>query len=91
MGISKLSLRTWSAGLALLTTITLATGCGDMLHNLQPHRLQRLNRTTDGMSSDAYNWSVPDPIPASELEQPGSTEAADQTPDDPGTPAADSH
>ncbi|MGE3316172.1 MAG: hypothetical protein AB7O26_13735 [Planctomycetaceae bacterium] len=33
-------------------------------HNLQPHRLQRLNQGP-GMSSDAY-FSVTDPIPESE-------------------------
>ena len=38
-----------------------ALGCGDILHNLQRHRLNRLNRVPDSMPSDAYNFSIPDP------------------------------
>jgi len=36
----------------------------EIMHNLQPHRLQRLNRGP-GMSSDAY-FSVTDPIPGAD-------------------------
>lgn len=55
---------------------------GNIWHNLQPHRLQRLNQGT-GMSSDAY-FSVSDPIPGLEqgnepatAVQPASLERAD--------------
>ncbi|MGH7129103.1 MAG: hypothetical protein ACREJB_17785 [Planctomycetaceae bacterium] len=53
------ALRRLMIGLALALTAG-ATGC-ELLHDLQLHRLHRLNRGP-GMSSDAY-LSVPDPLP----------------------------
>jgi len=48
--------------LALLTTV-LATSSGcSFLHEFKPHRLWRLNRSSNSMQSDAY-FSVSDPIP----------------------------
>ena len=42
-----------------------SVGCELWPHDLQPHRLWRLNRQT-AMSSDAY-FSVGDPLPNSEI------------------------
>ena len=53
-----LRMRLLSAGLLGLT-LSAMTGCG-LLHDLQPHRLQRLNRV-EPMGSDAYQFSIPDP------------------------------
>lgn len=36
---------------------------GEIAHNLKPHRMWRLNRTSADMSRKAY-FSVPDPLPA---------------------------
>ena len=55
-----LRMRLLSAGLMGLT-LSAMTGCG-LLHDLQPHRLQRLNRV-EPMGSDAYQFSIPDPKP----------------------------
>lgn len=49
-------LRCMTIGLCLL--LVGAAGC-DSFHNLQPHRLHRLNRGSGGMSSKAY-YSVED-------------------------------
>lgn len=38
---------------------------GEIAHNLKPHRMWRLNRTSAAMSREAY-FSVPDPLPAEE-------------------------
>lgn len=81
MGKSDNSGRARGVGLGLLLAAGLATGCENMMHNLQPHRLQRLNRTSDGMSSDAYNWSVPDPIPAIDAKKLGNTKTIDKPAD----------
>jgi hypothetical protein len=45
------------AATVLFVCVTLC-GC---FHELQPHRLQRLNRGPD-LTSGGYNFSVPDPI-----------------------------
>lgn len=51
-------------GVGLLAAVCVpATGC-NMLYELQPHRLQRLNRAPPE-HKDPYNWSIPDPpLPA---------------------------
>lgn len=54
-------------GLSLVAT----PGCG-LLHDLQPHRLQRLNRT-EPMGAADYQFSIPDP-PRGELEATRSAE-----------------
>ena len=53
-----ISVRPASFGIALLLMSSL--GC-NMMHNLQPHRLQRLNRGVEGMPTSAY-FSVNDPL-----------------------------
>ena len=58
-----LRVRLLYAGLLSLF-LAAAPGCG-MLHDLQPHRLQRLNRT-EPMGNDAYQFSIPDPHPESD-------------------------
>lgn len=42
-----------------------APGCG-LLHDLQPHRLQRLNRV-EPMGATDYQFSIPDP-PGGEID-----------------------
>lgn len=43
--------------------VWIATGCS-FFHDLQPHRLHRLNRVPDMMSGSGYNFSIPpEPIP----------------------------
>lgn len=55
-------LRTLLAAVVLTGTMLLP-GC-DMMHNLKPHRLHRLNRGLElGGGADAYNWSVSDDVP----------------------------
>lgn len=52
-----------TAALFVAVLATTSTGCTmfeTIMHELQPHRLQRLN-SGPGMSSDAY-YSVPDPL-----------------------------
>ncbi len=36
-------------------------GCTDLWHNMQPHRMHRLNRVPDAMNANAYSFSIPDP------------------------------
>ena len=50
--------------LFLTAMVCSLTGC-DFLHNLQPHRLHRLNRgpASSSGSLDISAFSVPDPIP----------------------------
>lgn len=59
------------------------SGCSGLMHELQPHRLSRLNRGP-GMSTDAYNFSVADPVPggatvkpATEMPGPATAEGFD--------------
>ncbi len=60
--------RIWMCLFAGIVSLS-ALGCGDVLHNLQRHRLDRLNRVPDYMPSDAYNFSIPDPpLPAEKTE-----------------------
>lgn len=68
------------AALALLCAAFAVTGCtaamkdyspSNIWHNMQPHRLQRLNQGA-GMSTDAY-FSVSDPIPELESNADKST------------------
>ena len=59
-----LVLRRLAAGGALVVLLFGVAGCQmfeNFFYELQPHRLQRLNRGP-GMSSDVY-YSVADPIP----------------------------
>lgn len=60
--------------------IASGTGCGEIMHNLQMHRLHRLNRVPDMMQRDGYNFSIPaDPLPEFEASDPAqqrSTEKA---------------
>ena len=51
-------LRYFSCGIGVLLMSTI--GC-DTFHNLQTHRLQRLNRGVDGMPTSAY-FSVSDTL-----------------------------
>ena len=57
-----LRVRLLHAGL-LAVLLGVISGC-EVLHNLQPHRLQRLNRT-EPMGNDAYQFSIADPQPES--------------------------
>jgi len=73
----KETCRLLAVGTATMTMLC-TTGCGELLHNLQPHRLQHLNRG-DALGGENYNFSVSDPIPevvprAVQAEQTGATE-----------------
>jgi hypothetical protein len=48
--------------LFLTAMVCSLTGC-DFLHNLQPHRLHRLNRGPASSSGSNPYFSVPDPLP----------------------------
>ena len=52
--------------------LTVPTGCAEVLHELQPHRLWRLNRGENHWENDAMHFSVADPLPggASSTEYP---------------------
>ena len=45
----------------LAGVVAAGTGCGELFHNLQMHRLHRLNRVPDMMGGNGYNFSIPDP------------------------------
>lgn len=47
--------------LCLVTVVGLLSGCGRLLHNLQPHRLQRLNRHPP--IGEGAMYSVSDDVP----------------------------
>lgn len=51
----------WISAWLLPGCLIVGSGCAEMWHNLKPHRLSRLNRGP-GMSTDAYNFSVTDPV-----------------------------
>lgn len=53
-----MSFHQWPVALALATVCSLC-GCGDALHNLQPHRLHRLNRGPD-LERSTSNFHVPE-------------------------------
>jgi len=55
------------AALLLLTT---CTGCPAIMHELQPHRLWRLNYTDTPGRSDGAFLSVADPLEATDALQP---------------------
>ncbi len=54
-----------------------ALGC-DTFHNLQSHRLQRLNRGVDGMPTSGY-FSVSDPLENETTLDPGQSIASNGT------------
>jgi hypothetical protein len=77
------SVRPRFAALVLFCASLGVTGCtaamkdyspSNIWHNMQPHRLQRLNQG-QGMSTDAY-FSVSDPIPELESNTDKSTDDA---------------
>lgn len=59
---------------ALLFVVYLAAGCG-WTHDLQPHRLHRLNRNDNMMRSDAY-YSVSDPLDVAPKESPNPSQGS---------------
>ncbi len=47
---------------ALLLLLTMCTGCQSVMHELQPHRLWRLNYTDAAGRSDGSFMSIDDPL-----------------------------
>ena len=60
-----LRIRNLCVGILGLAFAAATPGCG-LLHDLQPHRLQRLNRV-EPMGATDYQFSIPDP-PRGELD-----------------------
>ena len=60
-------------GLLLMSTV----GC-ETFHNLQSHRLRRLNRGVDGMPTSAY-FSVNDPLKKETTSDQGQTLVSNRT------------
>jgi hypothetical protein len=48
--------------LGLLASVLITSSGCSFLHEFKPHRLWRLNRSSNAMQTDAY-YSVSDPIP----------------------------
>lgn len=68
-------LRYLAVGIGLLLMST--SGC-ETFHNLQSHRLQRLNRGVDGMPTSAY-FSVSDPLEKETTSDQGQTIVSNRT------------
>jgi hypothetical protein len=59
---------------ALLLLLSTCTGCQSILHELQPHRLWRLNYTNAPGRSDGSFLSIDDPLNESVLVKVSETE-----------------
>ena len=60
--------------IALLLILSTCTGCQTIMHELQPHRLWRLNYTDAPGRSDGSFLSIDDPLdqPVPEMAEPNS-------------------